>query len=469
MKKNIALSALAAASLSVASMAGAAEVNIIGASAQFDFIDANAVAFVGKYCATVPATPRILTYKTSNGNTVKNAIVYGELCGTSHGKLAIPGATSDTTLTFRYVSLGSGEGIQAAAQAAPLDSDLNAGCSTSQRLFAKTTTAASATIATGVIGDYQAATVCATPNIGMSDVAWNNFDQAYTNEFMDPNGINTVAPLPTFSAPTYGANGTVAVPFAFYVNPGVTATHCVSSVNTADNSPVAGFKLGQGPHTGGLCTSTNLDQCATGSVCETVASTIDNLSRLQANLLYSGAILNWNQLGPYFTSNDVKLCLRKAGSGTHAAFDKTVMRAAGTSLWGAPYTPYEVDAATGPLYGYPETQFNGSSTDEKNCINTSGAIGYMDADTSNAASYVKVKYNGIPASRSAVRNGAYEFYTVGQMYADASGLAQAVVAHVQDPANIPGASTNTGKALYWATLGEMVFVRGLDTSYPTKK
>lgn len=479
MKKKLALSALAAASLSVASLAGAAELHLYGASAQYDFLNANAVKFVQQYCTVAsPSNPAAngftIQYTTGSlGNTVKNGVVTGTNCGTAHGKPAIPGS-SDNFLTLTYTGFGSGEGITSTTKKASLDPEFTAGCNVAagERRVALTGTAASSTVATGNLAAYQAVTVCKPINIGTSDVAWNNFDQFYSDELIS--GVNTIEPLPTFSAPPNPGQPTVAVPFAFYVNPSVTATHCVD--NLTDKKK-----------TGGLCTTagvngatvTNTEQCATGSVCETTPSTIDNISRLQANILFAGQILDWNQLGAYYTSNPVKLCIRKPGSGTHAAFDKTVMRAAGKAGWGAEYTPY-VNNDLGNLLPY--TWFNGSSTDEKNCIAGdtptgagTGAIGYMDADTANAAGYVQVKYNGIAPNRTAVRNGAYEFYTIGQMYPAKinTNLETAVINYVQNPVNIPGHSTvagvpHTGKAKYWATVAEMPFLRGLDVAYPAK-
>lgn len=466
MKKKFALSALAAASISVASLASAAEINLYGASAQFDFLNANAVAFVKQYCTTtLPAAAGdgyVITYKTGGlSNTVKNGVVTGTGCS------GIPGST-DNFLTLTYTGFGSGEGITSTTKIASLDPEFTDGCNVAagERRVAPAGTAANSTVATGSLAAYKAATVCKPINIGTSDVAWNNFDQFANDEIVA--GFNTITPLPTFSAPPNAGVSTVAVPFAFYVNPAVTATHCVD--NLTDKKK-----------TGGLCTTagvngatnTNIEQCATGSVCETTPSTIDNISRSQANILFSGQILNWNQLGEYYTSNPVKLCIRKPGSGTHVAFDKTVMRAAGKAGWGAEYlTLANNDLANEMPYNY----FNGSSTDMKNClggldgagVTFSGAIGYMDADTSNvagAAGYTKVKYNGVPANRTSVRNGAYEFYTVGQMYPMNinTALESAVINYVKIPANIPAS-----KVKFWATVNEMNFIRGLDVAYPAK-
>lgn len=450
--------------------AGAAEINIYGSSSQFDFLNAIAVKFVKKYCtASVPADPAgngyVLQYKTTGGNTVKNGIVTGSSCSN------IPGS-SDTNLVLRYNGIASGEGIQAANKTIPLDSDLNSGCNVAgQRRMAPITTMDSATLTDADLPNYRSKTVCAMVNIGTSDASYDNFDQFYSDELVSADGTNTVTPLPGFTHPAGNDNLTVAVPFAFYVNPGVTAFHCVD--NLVDRKK-----------TGGLCTTagvngatvTNTEQCATGSVCETTPSTIDNISRLQANILYAGQITNWNQLGGYFTSNPVKICMRKPGSGTLVAFDKTVMTAGGRSGWGADYNVLANNDLGNVL---PYTYFNGSSTDMKNCIGggdgfkqpdgvtavpATGAVGYLVADTVNAADkYIRVKYNGVAPNRTAVRNGAYEFYTIGHMYADVDPLSEAVVSYVQDPANIP-----SGMGNFWASVYEMKFVRGLDTAYPSR-
>jgi len=472
MKKQI-VSVMAVAGLSIASLAGAQELNIIGASAQYDFLNENVVNFVHQYCpTTVPAFVSLTTgtkgenfqYKTGNGNTIKHGVVTGSGC------TGLPDGT--TTLTVRYAGIASGEGIQARNNQPPLDLELNDGCTNSQRLMATTTGILPSTtclqadgttpkcVTDGDLPTYKTKTSCVSINIGTSDTAAKQFNQTYSNEWYSADGVtNTLAQLPTLTDPANN-NDTVAVPFAFYVNPGVTARHCAT---TAAAGSV---------RTGGYCTSDA--NCLVG-VCETNATTIDNLSRLQANILFNGQITNWNQLGAYFTSNDVKLCNRKPGSGTLVAFDKTVMSAGGTG-WGAPFFKILNNDLTNSA---PYNVFNGSSTDMKNClagtdgslqadgvtpIPATGAVGYMDADTaSSAGKYTRVAYNGVVPSRFNVRNGAYEFYSVGHMYTDASTMAGNLVTWVQDPTHVP-----SGKAKFWATAKEMQFVRGTDIAYPSK-
>jgi hypothetical protein len=100
-------------------------------------------------------------------------------------------------------------------------------------------------------------------------------------------------------------------------------------------------------------------------------------------------------------------------------------------------------------------------------IPAGGAIGYMDGDTGskNTATdkYIKLRYNGVSANRTNVRNGAYEFYTIGHMYADSNPLSSLVVNFVRNPANMVGS-----KAAFWAAATEMNFARGTDTQYPAK-
>lgn len=465
MKKQI-VSIFAVAGLSAASLAGAAEISVYGASAQFDFLNAGAVKYVQKYCtATVPAlatgNANVIQYKTAMGNSIKNGVVTGTSCS------GIPGST-DNFLTLRINGFGSGEGITTMTKAVSLDPEFTTGCNIAngERRMAPTGQATSPTLADGTTPAnqalYVAATVCKPTNIGTSDVAYDQFTQFASDELVSATGLNTYTILPTFTQPPVQDKTTLAVPFAFYVNPGVKATHCVADLVSLKK-------------TGGYCTSTNTEQCATGSVCETTPSTIDNISRLQATLLYSGSILNWDQLGGYFSTNPIKLCMRKPGSGTHVGFDVTVMRAAGKSGWGADYNAYANNDLGNAL---PYTNFAGSTTDMKSCLGGAegfkmadgvtvvpftGAIGYMDADNGSVTTYTKLKYNGVSANRTNVRNGAYEFYTVGHMYAENTALANDVVSFVQDPANIP-----SGKQPFWAAASEMKYIRGLDAAYPSK-
>ena len=101
-----------------------------------------------------------------------------------------------------------------------------------------------------------------------------------------------------------------------------------------------------------------------------------------------------------------------------------------------------------------------------------GAIGYADADqatgVANTSQNVKqLKYNGFYPTRTAIRNGQYDFYTDAWLYtnpangATVNNLAASMVAFAQDPLNVPASKAN-----YWAAVGEMKYNRAADIGYP---
>ena len=118
-----------------------------------------------------------------------------------------------------------------------------------------------------------------------------------------------------------------------------------------------------------------------------------------------------------------------------------------------------------PVVDAPAPLFSGAAADGSTALAAAnGAVGFMDADTTSVANqFSRVSYNGVPPTRNNVRNGAYEFYTIGHMYNDNSALSQAVVNWVLNPANVP-----SGKAAYWASKNELKFMRGTDIGYPAK-
>jgi hypothetical protein len=128
------------------------------------------------------------------------------------------------------------------------------------------------------------------------------------------------------------------------------------------------------------------------------------------------------------------------------------------------------------------TWFNQGSGDEMKCVNGNntatptgsliGAIGYADADqatnvANTSQNVVPVKYNGQYGTRTAIRNGQYDFYTNAWLYTNPANsatintLADSLVVFAQEPANVPAAKAN-----YWAATGEMKFNRATDSAYP---
>ena len=129
---------------------------------------------------------------------------------------------------------------------------------------------------------------------------------------------------------------------------------------------------------------------------------LDNLTRTEVEGLLSGNVSDWRQLGlatgtvgtsTLDTTSPVVLCMRKAGSGTKAALDQTVLK----------------DAKESPLCSTnltgSGTKFCGQSTqDVRDCIDGNSGqgisahptgIGYMDADASELLTGGhRVKLNG---------------------------------------------------------------------------
>jgi ABC-type phosphate transport system substrate-binding protein len=259
------------------------------------------------------------------------------------------------------------------------------------------------------------------------------------------------------------------VPFGFFVNEGVKAKTCTAGLvgnycaDTTHVDAVSGLTVVDIPAN----THCNTGPSTTDGVCG-AAATITNVSREEISLIFSGVATDWSDLGAYFEAKPIVACLRHAGSGTAAAFEHTVMN----SAWGANLVASEVP---GNIY------FNQDSGGMMKCINgntggsTTGAvmggIGYADADQAiNAAGssdHVKqLKYNGFYPTRSAVRNGLYDFYTNAWLYTNPANTVQAdlaadIIAFAQLPGNVPSNKKN-----YWATVGEMKFNRVEDKGYP---
>jgi len=216
------------------------------------------------------------------------------------------------------------------------------------------------------------------------------FKNGLTNVAADKFGVSALVPV------------TVVVPFGFFVNSAVTAQTCTAGL--IGNYATAASQCDTAP--------------AKGDGVLGAASTITNISREEATLIFSQSVADWSDLGSYFTAQPVVACLRHAGSGTHAALDQTVMN----SGWGNNIANTET---AGSIW------FNQGSSDMMKCINGNstastngsliGAIGYADADQAIGAAKIsqnvkQLKYNGFYPTRTAIRNGLYDFYTNAWLY-----------------------------------------------------
>jgi ABC-type phosphate transport system substrate-binding protein len=435
MKKhlNVTLTATAALlALAGIAQAAPAELNIYGASAEYTYWNDQAQNFAQSKLGCTATAP------VNNGG--KHGFVSATACTST--LVPVNAVSGKRDLDIRYSGIASTEGIQAVAKKAPIDATLATGCNVAngERLMY----ASSSTL------------VCKQVHVGTSDVAAESLVQLSDGQKLGPMGGGAFSvDLPSLNITSAGLTpfNTVVVPFGFFVNQAVTAQTCTAGL------------------IGNYCTTST--QCDTApnsanGVCG-AAATITNISREEAALIFSGAATDWSDLGAYFTAQPIVSCFRHAGSGTHSAMDLTIMNA----NWGGNIQTSETPGSV---------WFNQGSGDEMKCINGNstatptgsliGAIGYADGDqaigTSNTSQNVKqLKYNGFYPTRTAIRNGLYDFYTNAWLYtnpangATVNGIAGSMITFAQNPNNVPASKAN-----YWAAVGEMKFNRGADNGYP---
>lgn len=418
--------------------AGSVEMNIYGASAQFGFWNAAAkdlvtatVANGGLGCASR------ITGIDAGGKTF--GIVVGKSCA---------GVAGNKDVVIRYSSKASYDGIYAVKGTLDTDSCGNA----FQRKMTDETQLVD-TPADGVIVSTQK---CVPVTLGASDVAGVSFTQASSGQTAwnntTPYKINGADPVFT-GITTDGSDGKAAltdhqslvVPFAFYVNNKVTVGTCSSAAaSNADGQCRNDADCG---NTAGACTT----------------ATLGNISRSMAVQIFSGQAVSWTDFGAGFASKDVVACLRHAGSGTHATLDKSVMY---STLWGNVTNPAQLLPASATSGS--GTVFNVDTGTELGCVaNYDGGIGYADAD-SNQAGTTRLKYNGVAAKRSNLRNGLYDtFYTYQHLFentANTSAAQKTLRTTMLNYVNVH--PFPTAKADFWATAAEMNWGKATDAGYP---
>lgn len=258
-------------------------------------------------------------------------------------------------------------------------------------------------------------------------------------------------------------------------------------------SDVAGETFGQtstgqllGPNGGGDYSSTVNAEDTTGlSYCRPIIVPFaffgdenlptDNMTRLMATAIFSGTVTNWNDFG--YANQAMTVCLRHAGSGTHATLDAGIMRGDAPLL-----TNEALPGSFQVNQGWvPVTYFNKGSSDMMRCIRDvgAGAVGYADADKNGAAAdgsegdYPTVKrltYMGADGTRLNVANGIYDFWSAQWLYylTNEETPVKTVIGklcdYASDAANIPAS-----KAGFWAAENEMQVQKLTDFSWPTRK
>ena len=236
-------------------------------------------------------------------------------------------------------------------------------------------------------------------------------------------------------------------------------------------------------------------------------NTISNISRLMAVSIFSGGVYSWKDFGADYgvftaangggtevTGDPINVCLRHAGSGSHATLDAAVIK--GNGWGGTLLTQQKVNQSYIDGSGNVRNiYFNDGTGNEMDCINGGdwsanpggtngginwtgyGAIGYADADRANKTNTVgPLNYQGFAPSRVNIRNGRYDFWTLQWLYWDAtnnadyianSTLINAMETFIDTPSNM---NLVTSKAAYYATKPEMKVTKATaDLSYPSRQ
>ncbi|HET6516145.1 MAG TPA: substrate-binding domain-containing protein [Thermodesulfovibrionales bacterium] len=441
------------------------DINIYGASAQFNFWSNQAQGFLtGQGCTA--------TSKADLDSA--NSITKGTGC---------PGAG---TVYFRTSSKASFDGPLAVQQNTtnPNGTDYNHtgpcdGSGADYRLMVDESTCDFTTTHTC------SGTKCVQVTGGASDVQTTSFRQKSIGNLKGPNGGGSTTRDFT------GVNGMdesgmvncrdMVIPFAFFVNKKVTGGSVTSVTVTAGGSgyvsPTVTFG---GPGTGAVATATvsggvitaiNVIAGGTGYTSDpvvtitdgsgtgataTASRTIADLTTSDAKLIFSGKVNDWSDIG--YDAHPITACWRHAGSGTAATLNYAVMPPA--VLQGIQV------AGTSSTKNY---WFNDGTPDMMNCVNNTGsvsgdyAVGYADADRPNLANTVRITYNGVQATRENIENGLYDFWTIENLYTVSPRPAD--MQAVCDYYSVCGHNTNT----YYNTLSQMKWTKTTDQSYLSRR
>jgi hypothetical protein len=420
-----------AAMLAIAGTASATtyELNIYGASAQFTFWNTVAPAWIQSQsdCGS-GVTPTQKTFDSNNKVTYATCsnntyIVRVSSKASYDGILALKGDDSQATAGSTAEKCSPGDPSYPGSSLEPY-----------YRKMADETSGS---------GSTATALKCVRVSVGASDVAGASFTQSsYGNQHGTSGSAYIERSFSGISIPSnVSSKKPFVVPFAFYVN----------TDNTVLNSAMN-----------------------------------NNITRMMAVLLFSGQIDNWSELGTSYPNLHTVVCLRHAGSGTHATLDYAVLEGHG---WGAAPAAYQNTSFNNPsteeaLSDYdntlPDLYFNDTTGDEQTCVhNNAGAIGYYDADKADFSTKIdktnsnvkQIAYQGEYASADAILHGRYDFWTnewayyvpsvlgtdLTNLLTSSTGLLTYVSGH------IPSAETN-----FWVDQSTMTFEKATDQAYPQR-
>ena len=362
------------------------------------------------------------------------------------------------------------------------------------------------------VADWSANTIaCETVNIGATDVdanyiiqtshgnktGWNQaggwIDRVFTDKppYFGYTGIANASIEPVIDPSGLDFANPVVVPFSFFVNKLVTTTKCDGGLRAGEICTNASLDAHNNSYDCPL-TMPNFTTGAAGTfttcgAASGAASTITNVSRLQAELIYTSQIYDWTDFSEAYPASLMAIaCARHAGSGSRANFSLDVL---GKWLAGA-----EINTESNIATGGPFDFFQDGTGDELNCVNgptaaanfyynyrsSWGGIGYADADnkenttagtqTLKYANILPVMYNGVWPTRVNIRDGIYDDFWGAQFsYMNSADYqrneVQDLITFASDPVKITGLPSNRG--LYYATSAEMNVTKADPSQYPT--
>jgi len=448
MKKTMIKTVLTVASIAAfAGTAGAQDINIYGASAEFNFWKTAGAAFMAAAAPTGLGCANVSGFiKDSSG---KSGILVGSNCSNT----TVLGA--DTNVNIRVSNKASYDGIFAVTSSTDTQKS-NGTCQLNERPMA----VAAAT-------DTQATLACEVVTLGASDVPGNAFVQKsigplqgplptgtqsnITRVFNNQQGIDTSS-IATVYQP-------VKVPFGFFLTSNVQAKTCATGNTVGD-----------------FC-GADID-CGTGGTCSTTSAPVTNITREMVVQLFSNSVSNWNAFAGFDTL-PVTVCVRHAGSGSHATIDLALMNKAWGKAWPLTSTAnrFWYNDSTGDLLNcMKEAQATTKAGTRQTVV--AGAIGYADADTDKTNSgaidssiiYGPIKYTGAYPNAQNIISGVYDLYADQTLYlaptaTTANGFnvtqkatTDLLMAYLNDSA---GSHLNgTSFRNFWAASAEMKVGRG---------
>jgi hypothetical protein len=421
MKKKV-LAILGASLLATAGTAAAevVDVNIYGASAQYKFWTAAAPEFLKNSGCAIDD----IYIATGDLEDRDNGIAMCAGSDVTGGKIGDGMNNDGKTYIIRYSTNASYDGIRAVQGLNP--DGVDSQCEDHERLMAdEEDTVYGSYPNVGTINSLS----CKDVTIGASDVAAETFGQESHGQLKGHlgGGWEDRSIYNITMDPSFRVDRPVVVPFRFFAN-------------NDESTPVP----------------------------------FDNISRLMATAIFNGQVTNWKDFDPTVADIPIVVCMRHAGSGTHATLDAAVMRGDYSLM-----TTEHNDADFGVTMGwYPETYFNKGSSDEMRCVGQqAGAIGYADADKVKAnvqngeyGDIKLMKYMGEEAVKTDIVNGKYDFWSAQWLFSDpddpqaVKDLVAALATYASDPANLP-----SSKADYWAAQNEMKVEKTTDFTFPKFK